>query len=108
MTSSPLRWHLSNAPGVLIKAVAAALDIHSFMLSPLRKEVREGVTVEKKLPADPEIAAELKRLRELEKQHKSVQMEHELLKSHPVLFRARSPPRGLGVTQAHNAAAQGR
>lgn len=71
---------LSNAPGVLIKDVAAALDIHPFMLSRWRKEAREGVIVAKKIPADPEIAAELKRLRELEKQHKILQMEHELLK----------------------------
>lgn len=71
---------LSNAPGVLIKDVAAALDIHPFMLSRWRKEAREGLIVVKKVPADPEVAAELKRLRELEKQHRILQMEHELLK----------------------------
>lgn len=71
---------LSNAPGILIKDVAAALDIHPFMLSRWRKEAREGLIVAKKIPADPEVAAELKRLRELEKQHKILQMEHELLK----------------------------
>ena len=71
---------LSNVPDVLIQDVAAALDIHPFMLSRWRKEVREGLIVAKKTPADPEIAAELKRLRVLEKQHKILQMEHELLK----------------------------
>ena len=34
---------LSQQPGVQVQAVAAALDIHPFMLSPWRKAVREGV-----------------------------------------------------------------
>src|SRR5438309_7057323 len=34
---------LSSLPGVLIQDVAAALDIHPFMLSLWRKQVREGV-----------------------------------------------------------------
>lgn len=33
---------LSGLPGVLIQDVAAALDIHPFMLSLWRKQVREG------------------------------------------------------------------
>ena len=36
---------LSSLPGVLIQDVAAALDIHPFMLSLWRKQVREGVIV---------------------------------------------------------------
>jgi transposase len=38
---------LSSLRGVLIKDVAAALDIHPFMLSLWRKEVRDGVIVAK-------------------------------------------------------------
>ena len=38
---------LSSLPGVLIKDVAAALDIHPFMLSLWRKQVRDGVIVAK-------------------------------------------------------------
>ena len=34
---------LSNQPGVLVKDVAESLDIHPFMLSRWRKEVRDGV-----------------------------------------------------------------
>ena len=34
---------LSSLPGVLIKDVAAALDVHPFMLSLWRKQVRDGV-----------------------------------------------------------------
>ena len=33
---------LSHRPGVQVQAVAAALDIHPFMLSRWRKEAREG------------------------------------------------------------------
>ena len=73
---------LSNLPDVLIKDVAASLDIHPFMLSRWRKEMREGKIVAKKrsLAVDPKTEAELKRLRQLEKDHKRLQMEHELLK----------------------------
>jgi transposase-like protein len=38
---------LSSLPGVLIQDVAAALDIHPFMLSLWRKQVRDGVIVAK-------------------------------------------------------------
>jgi transposase len=38
---------LSSLPGVLIQDVAAALDIHPFMLSLWRKHVRDGVIVAK-------------------------------------------------------------
>ena len=36
---------LSQAPGVKVKDVADALDIHPFMLSRWRKEAREGLLV---------------------------------------------------------------
>jgi transposase len=38
---------LSSLPGVLIQDVAQALDIHPFMLSLWRKQVRDGVIVAK-------------------------------------------------------------
>ncbi len=34
---------LSQQPGIQVQAVAAALDIHPFMLSRWRKQVRDGV-----------------------------------------------------------------
>lgn len=73
---------LSKLPDVRIKDVASSLDIHPFMLSRWRKEMREGriVTKKRSLDVDPKTAAELKRLRQLEKDHKRLQMEHELLK----------------------------
>jgi transposase len=71
---------LSGLPGVLIQDVAAALDIHPFMLSLWRKQVRDGVIVAKGAKLDVQTKAELKRLRELERQYKVLKEEHELLK----------------------------
>jgi transposase len=65
---------------VLIQDVAAALDIHPFMLSLWRKQVRDGVIVARTPKIDVETKAELKRLRELERQYKILKEEHELLK----------------------------
>jgi transposase len=64
----------------MIKDVAAALDIHPFMLSLWRKEVRDGVIVAKGAKLDVQTKAELKRLKELERQYKVLKEEHELLK----------------------------
>ena len=71
---------LSSLPGVLVQDVAAALDIHPFMLSLWRKEVRDGAIVAKAAKLDVETKAELKRLRELERQYKVLKEEHALLK----------------------------
>lgn len=71
---------LSSLPGVRIKDVAAALDIHPFMLSLWRKQVRDGVIVAKGAKLDVKTKAELKRLKELERQYKVLKEEHELLK----------------------------
>jgi transposase len=70
---------LSSLPGVLIKDVAEALDIHPFMLSLWRKEVRDGVIVAKSAKLDVQTKAELKRLKELERQYKVLKEEHTLL-----------------------------
>jgi transposase len=71
---------LSSLPGVRIKDVAAALDIHPFMLSLWRKQVRDGVIVAKGAKLDVKTKAELKRLKELERDYKVLKEEHELLK----------------------------
>jgi transposase len=71
---------LSSLPGVLIQDVAAALDVHPFMLSLWRKQVREGVIVARASKLDVETTAELRRLRELERRYKVLKEEHELLK----------------------------
>jgi transposase len=72
---------LSHEPGVLVKDVAESLDIHPFMLSKWRKQVRDGeLTGDPPPQPDPVAVAELRRLREVEKQFKRLQMEHDLLK----------------------------
>jgi transposase len=72
--------HLSDQPGVLIKDVAESRCIHPFMLSKWRKQVRDGELVGDQPPLEPQEAAELQRLREVERQFKRLQMEHDLLK----------------------------
>ena len=71
---------LSNQPGVLVKDVAQSLDIHPFMLSKWRKQVRDGELSGKPPPIETAAVAELQRLRDVEKQFKRLQMEHDLLK----------------------------
>jgi len=71
---------LSAVPGVLIQDVAAALDIHPFMLSKWRRQVRDGELTGKPAPIEPAAVAELQRLREVEQQYKRLQQEHDLLK----------------------------
>ncbi|TFY96140.1 transposase [Ramlibacter humi] len=71
---------LSSQPGVLIKDVAESLCIHPFMLSKWRKQVRDGELVGDPPELEPQEAAELQRLRDVERQFKRLQMEHDLLK----------------------------
>lgn len=71
---------LSSLSGVLIQDVARALDIHPFMLSLWRKQVRDGVIVAKSAKLDVNTVAELRRLKELERRYKILKEEHELLK----------------------------
>lgn len=71
---------LSKLPGASVQAVAAALDIHPFMLSLWRKQVRERVIVARASKLDVETTAELRRLTELERRYKVLKEEHELLK----------------------------
>jgi transposase len=71
---------LSQLPEVLIQDVAAALNVHPFMLSRWRKQAREGELMTRGVKLDVELAAELKRLRELERRYKVLKEEHELLK----------------------------
>ena len=73
---------LSQLDGVEVQAVADALDIHPFMLSRWRKEMRDG-NLRGPLgvaPVKPPKVRELKRLQALERAHALLQQEHELLK----------------------------
>jgi transposase len=73
---------LSQLEGVEVQAVADALDIHPFMLSRWRKEMRDGNLrgSGRVAPVKPPKVRELKRLQALERAHALLQQEHELLK----------------------------
>jgi transposase len=71
---------LSRQPGVQVKTVAAALDIHPFMLSKWRKQVRDGVLRGRGQPMLVPPRREIRRLQDLERAHARLQEEHELLK----------------------------
>ena len=83
---------LSNQPGVLVKDVAESLDIHPFMLSKWRKQARDGDLGGKPPPIEPAAVAELQRLRDVERQFKRLQMEHDLLKKFIRFTSARRRP----------------
>jgi transposase len=91
---------LSQLPGVQVKDVADSLYIHPFMLSRWRKQAREGRIVTKGVKLDADVAAELKALRKLKKEHKRLKMEHDLLKK-AIAFtsarRAKSSPSSTAV-----------
>ena len=76
---------LSQRPGIQVKAVAEALDIHPFMLSRWRKEFREGRLRSRGLKPEPRTRKvpcerEIQRLQELERENRLLQEEHALLK----------------------------
>lgn len=73
---------LSQVRGVQARDVAQALCIHPVMLYRWRMETRNGTLMSKKkdIQIEPEMKAELKRLRKLERAHNLLKEEHELLK----------------------------
>ena len=73
---------LSHMPGVEVQTVANALDIHPFMLSRWRKEVRDGVLKGRARRVDlpSRSAREIKQLQALKRDYAMLREEHELLK----------------------------
>ncbi|MDO9289151.1 MAG: transposase [Thermodesulfovibrionales bacterium] len=73
---------LASQPGILVQDVAQSLDIHPFMLSRWKKQVREGLIMVNQSANAPELVneAELLRLREVEKAYAQLKLEHDLLK----------------------------
>lgn len=94
---------LSMMPGVMVQSVAAALDIHPFMLSRWRAQYQE-VVMRKKIPVDVPLADQLRELRQLKRDYARLQEEHELLKK-AIRFSSGqkakssnlSKPRGKGI-----------
>ena len=71
---------LSRQRGVQVQAVAAALDIHPFMLSRWRKTARDGMLRGKRVAVKVPPPREIRRLQALERAHALLQEEHALLK----------------------------
>jgi transposase len=86
---------LSQLKGIEVQAVADALEIHPFMLSRWRKEVRDGVlrgrvflpSAVKKTP----LARDIRRFQALQRAHALLQEEHALLKKLIRFTSARKP-----------------
>ena len=93
---------LSQLKGVEVQAVAAALEIHPFMLSKWRKEAREGVlrgrvSVPTAVKTPP--AREMKRFQQLSRAHALLQEEHALLKKLIRFTSARKPTSSRSSTR---------
>ena len=91
---------LSQQPGLQVKAVAHALEIHPFMLSKWRKDLRDGrLRGPSTAKAPRQLRRESRRLQALEREHALLQTEHALLKkairfcSDPSVKRSRSSRR---------------
>ena len=73
---------LTQIPGMEVQVVAEALAIHPVMLSRWRQELREGrlKDVAPRPRISKRVVREIQRLQELEKAHRLLLEEHELLK----------------------------
>jgi len=83
---------LSQQPGMQVQTVAAALEIHPFMLSKWRKDAKEGRLRgrPRKAPsAGP--AREIAQLQAVERKYAELKEEHELLKKAIRFWSARKP-----------------
>jgi transposase len=73
---------LSDLPGVMVQDIAEALDVHPWMLSEWRSEVRKGLIKgkAKKIELPPSRPGELKLLRRYKEQLARKTLELEILK----------------------------
>jgi transposase len=72
---------LSQQPGIQVQTVAAALEIHPFMLSKWRKDVKDGRLRGRPPKAPPPgPAREIAQLQALERKYAELKEEHDLLK----------------------------
>ena len=97
---------LSQQPGLQVKSVAAALEIHPFMLSKWRKDAREG-RLHGRAPQAPRAgpAREIAQLQALEAAYALLQEEHELLKKAIRFCSARRATRSPSSTRSARASA---
>ena len=102
----PTAVRLSQRPGVQVKTVAVALEIHPFMLSKWRKDARDGRLrgrASKAPPPGP--AREIAQLQALEKAHALLLEEHDLLKKAIRFCSARRATRSPSSTRSARASA---
>jgi len=100
---------LSQQRGVQVKTVAAALEIHPFMLSKWRKDARDGRLRGKARKAPPPgPAREIVQLQALERKYAELQEEHELLKKAIRFCSARRATRSPSSTRSGRALASRR
>ena len=100
---------LSQQPGVQVKAVAAALEIHPFMLSKWRKDVRDGrLRGQARKAPPPGPAREIAQLQALERKYAELQEEHDLLKKAIRFCSARKATRSPSSTRSGRALASRR
>jgi len=102
--SDEFKWtavRLSQQPGIQVQAVAAALDIHPFMLSKWRKDARDGTLKGTRVrPVAGGPSREIARLQALEKAHALLQEEHDLLKKAIRFCSARRPKRSPSLRRS--------
>ncbi len=79
---------VANHPDIPTQAVAMALNIHPFMLSRWKKELREGVMADndKEARSKSELQAAQKKIKQLERELKRVREENAVLKKAERLF----------------------
>lgn len=99
---------LSQQPGIRVQTVAAALEIHPFMLSKWRRDAKEGRLRGRRGQNPPRgLAREVAQLASLERKYATLQEEHELLKKAIRFWAARGEPRVSGspssTTSSRNA-----
>jgi len=79
---------VSNHPGILTQYVAEALNIHPFMLSRWKKEMREGVLEDndKEARSRNELLEAKEKIKKLEKELKRLRDENAVLKKAERIF----------------------
>ena len=83
---------LSHQPGIQVQTVAAALEIHPFMLSKWRGDAKAGrLTGRAPKAPPPGPAREIQQLAALERKYAALKEEHDLLKKAIRFCSARKP-----------------
>lgn len=93
---------LSKLPGVHVQDVAQALDIHPFMLSRWRKQLRDGQLrgSVKKIELSRKLVGQLRQLSELQRRYSLLKEEHELLEK-AIRFCSQVKRRSLPSSMPH-------